>query len=489
MGRFMGKSRLCLLLLLLIATASAEAPAVEYAVVACPDFILAEASAKESAISCGRAFMPANRQAPDEGRRVNLFVLRIAAETDRGNAPILHLAGGPGDAASAALNFWLESSLSQEFEIILVDQRGTGLSFPTLDCPEYDDAEGEDWIRACHQRLVDQGLDLLQFQYHSVVWDIHDLLVALELNQVNLYGNSYGSRLALLVASIAPERIRSMVLDGVYPPPRYDLAELATNAERSLERLFADCESDAACQALYPHLRDLFYQVVVEMNAAPAELYHLGESTGWTLNGDQFLAWTIGALRYKDALPILPALIASFDAGFYDLFVMIDAYVKAPNWNDGDFHSEGFELSIRCSEGARLAVSERDDVRESAVSEAIARVMNPVVEHLRDQCKSWVAPAAPDMITKAVVSDVPALLLSGAYDPATPPHWAQFAAEHLSRSWQVVFPHVGHGVLKSDECAAKLMRAFFSAPLKEPVAECYSSLRPPEFVEQNQDGG
>ena len=155
------------------------------------------------------------------------------------------------------------------------------------------------WIRVCRQRLVKQGVDLSQFQYLSVVWDMHDLLVALELEQVHLYGNSYGSRLALLLSSLAPERVRSMVLDGVYPPPRNDLAELASNSARALERLFADCKADAACHELYPHLREMFYHVVAEMNAAPPELYHLGESTGWTLTGDQFLAWTVGVMRYQ----------------------------------------------------------------------------------------------------------------------------------------------------------------------------------------------
>lgn len=455
----------------------------------CPAVVLVLAEDSGVDISCGRVLAPENRQAPDKGRRVNLFFLRIPPETESGNAPILHLSGGPGDPASADLRFWLESPLHQVYEIILVDQRGTGLSLPTLDCPEYGDGEDEIWIRACRQRLVEQGMDLSQFQYLSVVWDLHDLLVALELEHVNLYGNSYGSRLALMLSSIAPERIRSMVLDGVYPPPRNDLTELASNSARALERLFADCEADAACHELYPQLQDMFYQVVSKMNAAPPELYHLGESTGRTLNGDQFLAWTVGVMRYHESIPILPHLIASFDAGVYDLFILIDGLLKMPHWNDRDFRSEGFELSVRCSEDARYMNSEREGKNESTVSEAIARVIDPVVRHLRDQCELWNVPAAPGRVSRAVESDVPALLLSGAYDPATPPHWAQFAAEYLNRSWSVVFPHVGHGVLESDECAWELMRAWYFNPLQKPDAECYSTLGPPQFVEQDQDGG
>ena len=480
---------LCLLLLLLVPTAGALEPAVEIAVVDCPERFLADAGAMKARISCSRALMPENRQAPGTERWVNLFVLRIPPETEAGNAPILHLSGGPGDPASADLRFWLESPLHQEYEIILVDQRGTGLSLPSLDCPEYGAGEDAVWIRACRQRLVEQGLDLSQFHYLSIVWDMRDLLVALELDQVNLYGNSYGSRLALLLSSTVPERVRSMVLDGVYPPPRNDLVELASNSAGALERLFADCQADAACDELYPQLRDMYYRVVAKMNAAPPELYHLGERAERPLNGDQFLAWTVGVMRYQESIPILPHLIASFDAGVYDLFILIDELLKMPHWNDRDFRSEGFELSVRCSEAAQSAVSQLEEKNESAVSEAVARVIDPIVRRLRDQCELWNVPAAPGRISREVESDVPALLLSGAYDPATPPHWAQFAAQHLSKSWQVVFPNVGHGVLASDECAGELMRVWYSNPLQKPDAECLSSLKPPQFVERDQDGG
>ena len=309
---------------------------------------------------------------------------------------------------------WLESTFHQYYEIILVDQRGTGLWHPSLDCPEYSDDEYENWIRACRTRLIKQGIDLTQYHSMSVVWDVHDLLVALELEQVNLYGNSYGSRLAQLLSRIAPGRIRSMVLDGVYPPPRYDIEELAYNAERSLERLFADCEANAACRRLYPDLREMFYRVVTEMNASSPELNNMGESTGVTMNGDEFLAWTIGMLRYEAALPVIPSLIALFDAGFYDLLLLLDAFVKAPNWNDNDSYSEGANFSIRCSEGLTLADSERTKANDMGVAEEITKVLNPVAQHHLDQCEIREARSAPGLITQVVASDVPTLLLSGA---------------------------------------------------------------------------
>ncbi len=476
-----------LLLLSLAPIAGGQATLIDYAAVVCPDHILERAGERAAAVRCGRARLPEDRHAPEKGRGVDLFVLRIQPQSKTDYAPILHLAGGPGDAASGELEFWLGSAFQRDYEIILVDQRGTGLSRPSLDCPEYGAAEA-DWLRACHSRLLAAGVDLSQFQALSVVQDIRDLLDALELEQVNLYGVSYGSRLALLLAKIAPERIRAMALDGVYPPPRYDLAELASNSARSLERLFADCASDAACHAAYPELRGMFFRVIGQLNATPAELYHLGESTGWHLNGDQFLAWTIGVLRHKDALPALPALIAAFEAGVHDQFVSIDASVNAPSGHDRAAHSEGFELSVRCSEGARLAAAGREGADDLTVSEAILRVTDPVAQRIGEQCALWDVPPAPAMIAQPVLSDAPALLLSGAYDPATPPHWARFAALGLSRGWHVVFPHLGHGVLEAEECAARLLLAFLRDPLTAPTDACLALMKPPDFREWAKDG-
>lgn len=488
--RFQLSLNCCLLFYALVVVgihSDAQGLTPRYAVVQCPDRIRDSAGEMLPAVICGRALLPENRGTLEGGGQVELFVLRILPDIDAEHAPLLHLAGGPGDASSADLAFWLESSIADDYEVILVDQRGTGLSLPSLDCPEESEADDERWIRECRRRLIEQGIDLSQYQSMPIVWDIHDLLVALELDQINLYGNSYGSRLALLLSTIAPERIRSMTLDGVYPPPRYDLAELAYNADQSLERLFEDCRADAACQLLLPDLRETFYRVVAEMNAEPAELTHLGESAGWTLSGDQFLAWTIGVLRHKEALPILPALIEMFDAGVYDLFVLIDGFVKAPHWHDLDFRSEGVELGIRCSESQTLAGLERAEDFEREVAEEITSLLDPLVQDLLDQCEIWDASPAPLLIAQPVASDVPALLLSGAYDPATPPHWADFAATHLSASWNFVFPNLGHGVLEAEECAARIMRAFLDSPMEKPAAECFFELGPPQFVEQEMD--
>lgn len=446
----------------------------------CPESV-SDRFASHVDFNCGWLRLPEDR-ANLAGNWIDLFVLRMGARDFVKSPPLLVLAGGPGDAASADIDFWLEPGLHKERDIILVDQRGTGHSRPSLDCPEASETDDNVWIAACRDRLTRQGIDVSAYDAMSTVRDIQDLLLALELEQVNLFGSSYGSRLALLLANSAPERVRSMTLDGVYPPSRHDLAELPMNVEGSLERLFLDCAGDPDCQRQYPDLRQQFYRIVLELNESPAELYYLGESTGAYMDGDGFALRMATYLRYPIALPFVPGLIASIDIGFHGLIFWIDGFVMAQHWDDDDYHSEGAYYSFRCPDDQLLPAPELwPQLDEEAVS-VIADALRPIVEDQVAQCAAWNVPSTSSTATLDFVSDVPALLLSGAYDSATPPHWAEQVAEHLNASWRFVFPNVSHGVLEEEPCAVEIMREFLSHPQRAPEALCFAALGSPEFI-------
>ena len=77
-------------------------------------------------------------------------------------------------------------------------------------------------------------------------------------------------------------------------------------------------------------------------------------------------------------------------------------------------------------------------------------------------CDSWSVGQAPAALGKAVVSDVPTLLLSGALDLQTYPEWGDQAAKTLSHAKHVVIPHATHSTI-SVPCAAQLMTSFLVA--------------------------
>lgn len=413
---------------------------------------------------------------------MELALLRIRPRQASNSAPILHLPGGPGEAASSDLTFWLESDLGHEREIILLDARGTGFSNPSLSCPETSQNNADDWLRLCRERISARGLHLAAFTIPAIVKDYVDLLALLDLPQVNVYGTSYGSRLALMLADAAPERIRSLALDGVYPPPLRHTAEVARNLDMALNRLFEDCASDGACQEAYPELRDAFYRAVFQLNAYPQELSLQGQHIGMTVSGNEFILMLSSLLHYADLIPYLPAFIAAFASGDYDVEPLSRSGLFASDEDSRASQTESAFLTLRCPEDLALPAAERYPMNPDGIAPLLAAATKEAVEKHYAKCRAWSAHAQATPIDKPVTSDIPSLLLSGAYDPATPAHWGSFAAQHLPNSWHFVFPNAGHGMLDSVPCATDIMQAFLSDPLQDPSVDCFSGLRPPRFV-------
>ena len=434
-------------------------------------------------LECAWLVVPEFRDGRESAYNLELALLRISSPRATNSAPILYLPGGPGEAASSDLIAWLESDLGQERDIIMLDPRGTGFSFPSLRCPDEKPTNIVDWVSVCSERISARGLDLTAYSIPAIVRDYVDLLFLIDQPQVNVYGSSYGSRLALMLAGAAPDRIRSLSLDGVYPPPLRHTAELARNLDMALNRLFEDCARDVVCKETYPELSDSFYRVVSEMNASPQEFTLQGQKIGMTITGNDFILMMSSLLYHTDAIPYLPAFIASVAGGDYDFEPMLESELFASDEGGRASQSESAFLTQRCPED--LAVPEAQSyffTDSDRIAPSLVAATREVVEAHYAKCQAWNVPALTTRIESPVTSSIPSLIMSGAYDPATPVLWGSFAAEHLPNNWHFVFPNAGHGMLDSVPCATEIMRAFLSDPLQDPSADCYGALRPPRFA-------
>lgn len=290
----------------------------------CPYFMQVIATDSDLTIWCGNLFVPENR-ADVDNLQLELFFAYVESKTETNNAPIVYLEGGPGGAASAWVAEWADFKLLDTYDVIFIDQRGTGLSEPSLNCPEFEEIEDEDeWIIACRERLIDEGIDLNMYNSVTNANDIQDLLVALDIPQANLYGSSYGVRLALTMMRDFPERIRAVMIDAVYPPQVDSLVVQSTFTNQAFEQLFADCELDTQCNTAYPNLRDAFYRAIETMNDAPAEVYDYEYDAYFEMNGDDFANEVFNRLYDSAELPYLPAVITAFANGEYDYDPLID---------------------------------------------------------------------------------------------------------------------------------------------------------------------
>jgi pimeloyl-ACP methyl ester carboxylesterase len=443
----------------------------------------------DEAITCGYLTVPENRADP-ESNYANLAVAIIHAKGTRPRTdPILYLEGGPGGSALSDPDFWLESPLSTARDIILLDQRGTGYSVPSLDCPEEDAYNEEeespyedliDALAACRDRLTLDGVDLAQYNSAASAADVEDLRVALGIEEWNLYGVSYGTRLALTVMRDFPAGVRAVVIDSVYPPNVRGYTEEAANSLTAIMQMINGCAEEEECAAAFPDLEQRFYDVVAGLNAEPVEL------DGYTTTGDDLVNFLVDAMYDTALIPYLPLVIYAASEEEYAPWLALDEYangeeyagdLRAPLRQDdespaNDADAQGMFYSVECNESVIFSDYEEATELVENYPEELTDGQLASLEETFAICAMWGAGEAAAIESEAVYSELPTLILAGEYDPVTPARWAQVAQETLPNSYYVEMPRGGHGVSFVDECGARVVRAFLNRPGRRPNTSC-----------------
>ena len=280
-------------------------------------------------ITCGYLQVPQDRTAPN-ALLVKLPYAHIHAESVHPHPdPLIYIVGGPGGSALAEFNEiygWFRP-LRRDRDLILYDQRGTLLAEPVLDCAHDDAPPTQAEIDAasarvsaellpldandvalfrCAAQLQAQGVDLAHYDTATHAHDLLDLVAALGYQHFNLYGTSYGTRIALEVMRRAPDGLRAVVLDSVYPPTvnAYETPHAVATLE-VLARAFAACVADDACDAAYPELAARFELARAQLDADPLAL-----PLSWQphFDGNDLLQLLLTRLD-STLLPYLPRLI------------------------------------------------------------------------------------------------------------------------------------------------------------------------------------
>jgi pimeloyl-ACP methyl ester carboxylesterase len=406
---------------------------------------------------CGTLAVHENR-ATHRGHTIDLRVMILPArEATRDPDPILFLTGGPGMAATEmpAYASWALDALRDSRDVVLVDIRGTGGS-GALECHLYEDAGRAqpyaspmfpfEKARECAANLGERH-DLTQYTTENVADDLDDVRAALGANQLNLFGVSYGSRLALIYMKRHPTRVRSAALAGVNPPEVPVPTAFARGAQRALEQAFATCASDAACHAATPDPRADVATLLARLHEWPAHArlwnWRRLSTEPVTLSARAVAERILAAAYDPDALlRELPVVHQAVLGNYEPLARRMIAGGRQRRAN----RSEGLMLSVFCAEDVpRIA---------SADTSALAAGTLLGIPHLHEllrACAAWPRAAAVSPgFGSPVQSNVPTLLLSGAFDPVTPPDLADSAARTLPRSVRYLDPRGGHADLNGE---------------------------------------
>jgi len=454
-------------------------------------------------ITCGVLTVPERRAAGSDPERTLSLPVAIIASTSRDPAsdPLVYPTnGGPGQASLTSLGYFLEYAdwASDERDIILIAQRGSALADPSLDCPELDsahfiidgkrlsgadrDARYERQLAACRDRLIAEGVDLAAYTSAESAADLADLRTALEYDEWNLYGMSYGSRLALTTMRDRPEGLRAVILDGVYPPHINAYEETPAALLAAIDTLFAECAADSECSDQYPDLDESLSAALDRAAETPFSVtvkHPVDRSpVAVEVNDTDLLGGLFDALYDPNVVRVLPYLIDRLARGDVEAVTTL----AQQNIDYADQTAEGLYLSVECAEEAPF----NDDTRIAAALEA-----DPLLDHyaihdrFREDCAAWGVATLPATENAPVASGIPTLLTSGGFDPVTPRAWSEAAAEHLSVPYVFHFPRMGHGAVAGswfDDCAASIAQQFLRDPVTPPDASCIDATPAVDFV-------
>lgn len=439
----------------------------------------AEGSPTHLPAQCLSLPVPEDRAHP-AGRQIRLHVALLRALAEKPAAdPLFFIAGGPGQAASEA--FVEEAGAFERLrlthDIVLVDQRGTGGS-NRLDCPL---SPQGDYARAAADCLRHLPGDPRFYTTSVAVRDLDAVRAALGYRQIDLYGISYGTRVALEYLRRFPSRTRSVVLDGVVPA---DLAlgpEVSLDAQRALALIFSRCATDPSCHAAFPDPAADFHALQHILGAKPAKVTLRDPLRGSPRQ--ESLTWedVAGAVRLmsyqSETASLLPLFLHEAAAGDYAPLMGAELMLDQELRNG---FAVGMQAAVLCTEDAPYY---RDDPATAAAMRD-TYLGSLTMDQLLASCAAWPRGVVTRDFKQPVRSDKPVLLLSGEDDPITPPADAAHAAKTLSNSLSLTVPGQGHGNAFRG-CVPRLMAEFIdAASAKRLDTSCIKDIKPfPFFVD------
>jgi pimeloyl-ACP methyl ester carboxylesterase len=398
------------------------------------------------------------------GGTVPLSVTRVEATGDR-IGPLFVNPGGPGGTAgdfAVDLSYSLPEEITERFDIVGVDPRGLGASDIdcggdptelygvdyTIDSPDDTAAlldVSQQYVDGCRERVGDL---LGHLGTADVARDIDAVRAAMGDEQLNYLGFSYGTAIGQELAQQFPDRVRSMILDGVLEigPTGTELAVAqAAGFETALRSYAADCDRDRSCPIgpdAVARIEEL--EARVEESPIPASPRDLGPGE---------LATGLNMPLYSESLwPYLSDAVAdALDGDGSGMVALADEYLGL---SDTDIYFAVNCLDVEWPEtpeellaAGAAAAAESPHFGESIVNDYVRCAMWPVEE---EPLVPVTAPGTP-----------PILVVSTTNDPATPYEAGVRTAERLESGVLLTYEGDGHTVVGNGvECVDEIAVAY-----------------------------
>ncbi|MBK9425830.1 MAG: alpha/beta fold hydrolase [Bacteroidetes bacterium] len=441
----------------------------------------------DSTVLCGKLSVFENRQT-NSGRKIDLNIMVIpAVHNNQANAPVFFFDGGPGVAATKNATFFSDSVnlYRLEHDIVLIDVRGTGESNP-LHCRQLQFKEGlqqqfvemypKQYVKECFDSLSAIA-DLTQYNTTNMAIDIEEIRIWLGYEKINIFGLSFGGRLAQVYMKMFSASVENCVLWS--PTTTYSRMPLyhAKYADASLKKLFDDCKTDSLCNLTFPDLQSEFNELAIRGKKGPFVFENInqqGETLYITIPWHAFHTKIRSLMYMPFGLRQIPYIIHQSYLGNWKPFISL--FTGESSYDD--FIAEGLYLCVTCTEDVPF-ISKRD-----ADSLASGTFMGDYrIQQQTDACKLWTRGSVTDNFFDPLKSTIPTLVFSGYFDPVTPPSIAEQIVQGLPNGFHIsirTMSHTSDG-LSHPECFDKMVVEFFKNPKIKPNCDCIEQMLPDEF--------
>jgi pimeloyl-ACP methyl ester carboxylesterase len=439
---------------------------------------------------CG-VFEVYENRATKQGRKISLKIVVIPATGDKREPdPFVYFAGGPGgsateDAAGLAQAF---PKILAHRDMLFVDQRGTGGSHP-LDCKFYDVADLQtylgyffplDDVRKCREQL-EPNSDLKLYTTTIAADDMDEIRAALGYERLNLFGGSYGTRAALTYLKRHPAHVRTAMLQGISPTDHFMPSDFPQQTERALQGVLSECLADKACSEAFPNIKEESKSVLAQLIKGPVEVEiqkpNSNDRVKVKLNRDL----AAEAIRYMLYAPVpagrVPLVLHLASQGNYVPLTQTAIQYRINLVSGG---SNGMYLSVTCAED--LPWIKPGEGERMAANTFLGDYR---LRQQREACTLWPRGEIERDYAQPVKSDLPVLILTGEWDPVTPPSNAERVAKTLTNSLNIVVPSGAHGLdgLEGMDCIDKLIVNFVErGAVKGLDTACVKSIRRKGFA-------
>lgn len=412
---------------------------------------------------CTTLKVPENRADP-KGRQVSLAIAWLPARNDGEPDPVVFIAGGPGQSALESFPGIAPAfaELRKKRSIILVDQRGTGGSnklickdsqgkSAVVDDENYALSASKAFAARCAVTLS-KSADLRFYGTGDAIQDLEAVRTAIGAPSLNLMGVSYGSRVAQQYAKRYPQHTRTITIDGIVPNTLVLGNEHARNLERSLDSQFKRCAAAPGCTEKLGDPRANLNAVMARLKASPPLVTYrdaiTGESKQERLTPGHLATLARMFAYAPQAAGLLPLELNEAAQGRYEPLMALSKLLAS---TIGDQIMHGMQLSVICAEDAAELKADPAD--------AGSLLGVDMITHLQAQCEAWPQGKRAGDFRAPLTGKVPALILSGEFDPVTPPRYGDDVVKGLPNGRHLVVRGQGHNVLPVG-CLPKLFATF-----------------------------